>query len=129
VAERFRLSSSQILAGMCSDNGDLGRSMFRRSWFDSSRRIQIVKLRTMKRRSRKHARKWADNMGKEQVIRLLSFKSCVTCFQDFKMLKVESFALGPLETNAYLLLDPESNKAVIIDPGMNPERLIERIKD
>lgn len=45
------------------------------------------------------------------------------------MLKVESFALGPLETNAYLLLDPESNKAVIIDPGMNPERLIERIKD
>ena len=45
------------------------------------------------------------------------------------MLNIESFNLGPLETNAYLLTNPESGKAIIIDPGMNPAPLIKRIAD
>ncbi|MBU5442906.1 MBL fold metallo-hydrolase [Paenibacillus sp. MSJ-34] len=45
------------------------------------------------------------------------------------MLTIESFSLGPLETNAYLLLNPERNKAIVIDPGMNPAALIRRIQD
>jgi glyoxylase-like metal-dependent hydrolase (beta-lactamase superfamily II) len=45
------------------------------------------------------------------------------------MISIEALSLGPLETNAYLLKDPESNQAVIIDPGMNPQSLIKRIAD
>src|SRR5690349_9451875 len=44
------------------------------------------------------------------------------------MLKIESFTLGPLATNAYLLIHPEQNKAVIIDPGMEPKPLLKRIE-
>ncbi|NHN33049.1 MBL fold metallo-hydrolase [Paenibacillus agricola] len=42
-------------------------------------------------------------------------------------LKIESFSLGPIGTNAYLLSRPEENKAIIIDPGMNPKPLLKRI--
>lgn len=44
------------------------------------------------------------------------------------MLNIESFPLGPLLTNAYLLADSDGTRGVVIDPGMNPEPLIERIK-
>ena len=44
-------------------------------------------------------------------------------------LKIETFTLGPLQTNAYLLSvqDGETERAVVIDPGMNPARLLTRI--
>jgi glyoxylase-like metal-dependent hydrolase (beta-lactamase superfamily II) len=44
-------------------------------------------------------------------------------------LKVETFTLGPLQTNAYLLSvqDGDTERAVVIDPGMNPARLLTRI--
>jgi hydroxyacylglutathione hydrolase len=45
------------------------------------------------------------------------------------MISIEALSLGPLETNAYLLKDTESNQAIIIDPGMNPAALIRRIAD
>lgn len=45
------------------------------------------------------------------------------------MIKIESIALGPLETNAYLVLTEDEKKGIIIDPGMNPAPLLERIKD
>ena len=45
------------------------------------------------------------------------------------MLKIESFQLGPLETNCYLVINAETNQAIVIDPGMNPGALIRRIKD
>lgn len=45
------------------------------------------------------------------------------------MLNIESFSLGPLQTNAYLIYGEDKQKAVIIDPGMNPGALIKRIKD
>lgn len=43
--------------------------------------------------------------------------------------KVETFTLGPLQTNAYLLsvMDGEQERSVVIDPGMNPKRLLDRI--
>jgi len=44
-------------------------------------------------------------------------------------LRVESFALGPLQTNAYLLMDAEGKRAVVIDPGMQPARLVKRIAE
>ncbi|REK74650.1 MBL fold metallo-hydrolase [Paenibacillus paeoniae] len=44
--------------------------------------------------------------------------------------KVETFTLGPLQTNAYLLTvqDGEEERGFVIDPGMNPRRLLERIQ-
>ncbi|WP_248928428.1 MBL fold metallo-hydrolase [Paenibacillus hamazuiensis] len=45
------------------------------------------------------------------------------------MLKIETFPLGPLQTNAYLLSLPEEKRGVIIDPGMNPGALVRRIAD
>lgn len=44
-------------------------------------------------------------------------------------LSIEIFSLGPLETNAYLLRSEQSEKAVVIDPGLQPESLFERIED
>jgi hydroxyacylglutathione hydrolase len=43
------------------------------------------------------------------------------------MMKIEALSLGPLNTNAYLLSDPDTGKGIIIDPGMNPQPLIKRI--
>lgn len=45
------------------------------------------------------------------------------------MLQVESFALGPLETNAYLIKSEDTHKAVLIDPGAAPRHLLDYIKD
>jgi hydroxyacylglutathione hydrolase len=43
---------------------------------------------------------------------------------------VKTYSLGPLETNCYLLTveDEAGKKGIIIDPGMNPKRLIADIK-
>jgi hydroxyacylglutathione hydrolase len=43
------------------------------------------------------------------------------------MIKIDSLALGPLATNAYLLSNPDTGKGIIIDPGMNAGPLIKRI--
>lgn len=43
-------------------------------------------------------------------------------------MKIETFALGPLMTNAYLLINEEKKNAIIIDPGMNPQPLLFRVK-
>ncbi|MFF2480851.1 MBL fold metallo-hydrolase [Paenibacillus sp. NPDC058071] len=47
-------------------------------------------------------------------------------------MRIESFALGPLQTNAYLLtktVDGGGEIGIVIDPGMQPKRLLDRIKD
>ncbi|GAA0137325.1 MBL fold metallo-hydrolase [Paenibacillus sp. YSY-4.3] len=44
------------------------------------------------------------------------------------MLNIETFSLGPLQTNAYLIRGEEGGKAIIVDPGMNPAPLIRRIE-
>lgn len=43
------------------------------------------------------------------------------------MLTVETFTLGPLATNAYLLTN-EDGKGIVIDPGMEPHALLKRIE-
>ncbi|TCS94655.1 MBL fold metallo-hydrolase [Hazenella coriacea] len=43
-------------------------------------------------------------------------------------MKIETFALGPFMTNAYLLLSEDNQHGIIIDPGMNPQALISRVK-
>lgn len=53
----------------------------------------------------------------------------IDIFGEKQALQMEMFPLGPLATNAYLILKPEENKGIIIDPGMNPQMLIKRIKD
>lgn len=45
------------------------------------------------------------------------------------MLKFETFTLGPLQTNCYLITEETGKRGFIIDPGMQPKRLLERIKD
>ena len=41
---------------------------------------------------------------------------------------IESFALGPLQTNAYLIMNEARSQAVVVDPGMGPERLLGRVE-
>lgn len=46
--------------------------------------------------------------------------------------QIQSFILGPLQTNAYLLTTEAvtgEKRGIIIDPGMNPKKLIEKIQD
>jgi len=45
------------------------------------------------------------------------------------MLKIERFALGPLETNAYLILTEDEKRGIVIDPGTDESPFMERIKD
>lgn len=42
-------------------------------------------------------------------------------------LNIQSYQLGPLQTNCYLLTDESGERGIIIDPGMGPKRLLERI--
>ncbi|MDQ0060632.1 MBL fold metallo-hydrolase [Paenibacillus harenae] len=46
-------------------------------------------------------------------------------------MKIESFSLGPLQTNCYLITTSEpgaDEHGIIIDPGMNPKKLLDRIQ-
>ncbi len=43
-------------------------------------------------------------------------------------LSIRSYNLGPLQTNAYLLQGDDPQRAVIIDPGMNPGSLLRAIE-
>ena len=43
-------------------------------------------------------------------------------------LHVEAITVGPIATNAYLVGDPATRDAVLVDPGAEPERLLERLR-
>lgn len=45
------------------------------------------------------------------------------------MINIEVYPLGPLGTNAYLITHQETSQAIVVDPGMHPERLLERIEE
>jgi hydroxyacylglutathione hydrolase len=45
------------------------------------------------------------------------------------MLQIDGFALGPLQTNAYILMKPEERRCIVIDPGMNPQALLRKVAD
>jgi glyoxylase-like metal-dependent hydrolase (beta-lactamase superfamily II) len=42
---------------------------------------------------------------------------------------VRTLTVGPLEENAYLVVDETTRRAVLIDPGDEPERLLEAVRD
>ena len=44
-------------------------------------------------------------------------------------MKIEVLTVGPLEENCYLVIDESTNKAVLIDPGDEPERILEALRD
>lgn len=41
----------------------------------------------------------------------------------------EQFAVGMLQTNCYIIGDPQSQKAVVIDPGGDGDRIVRRVKN
>ncbi len=43
-------------------------------------------------------------------------------------LRIEAIPLGPLQTNAYLVVELERKKAVVIDPGTNPKALLRKLE-
>lgn len=43
-------------------------------------------------------------------------------------LKVETFVLGPFQTNSYLLIDPATSETVIVDPAADDQRMIKRLE-
>jgi glyoxylase-like metal-dependent hydrolase (beta-lactamase superfamily II) len=47
---------------------------------------------------------------------------------DAAELRVEAIPVGPVETNAYLVGDPATLDAVLVDPGAEPERLLARLR-
>lgn len=42
-------------------------------------------------------------------------------------LRIQQLTVGPLQENGWLLVDPESKAAVLVDPGDEPERLLEAV--
>lgn len=44
------------------------------------------------------------------------------------MLSVSSYKVGPLQTNCYVIIDQDTNKAAIIDPGGQSQALDDKIK-
>ena len=45
------------------------------------------------------------------------------------MLKIQTYTLGPVLTNTYLVLDDESGKAVVIDPAGSGHMLVEEARN
>jgi glyoxylase-like metal-dependent hydrolase (beta-lactamase superfamily II) len=43
-------------------------------------------------------------------------------------MQLEKYVLGPIATNCYLLYEETSKRGIVVDPGINPAVLIERIK-
>ncbi|SFI89628.1 Glyoxylase, beta-lactamase superfamily II [Paenibacillus sp. UNC496MF] len=44
-------------------------------------------------------------------------------------MNIETFTLGPLQTNCYLITEEAGKRAFVVDPGMGPKRLIARIRE
>lgn len=44
-------------------------------------------------------------------------------------LRIQQLTVGPLQENCWLLVDPESSDAVLVDPGDEPERLLAAVTD
>ncbi len=45
------------------------------------------------------------------------------------MLEIVSFTLGPAQTNAYLVADPETKEAAVIDPAWDGDLILARRKN
>ena len=44
-------------------------------------------------------------------------------------LSVRSVAVGPFQENSYLIVDDSSRRAVLVDPGDEPARLVKMVRD
>ncbi|HLB10912.1 MAG TPA: MBL fold metallo-hydrolase [Gemmatimonadaceae bacterium] len=44
-------------------------------------------------------------------------------------MKVQTLTVGPLEENCYLVIDEATNRAVLIDPGDEPERILDALHE
>jgi hydroxyacylglutathione hydrolase len=44
-------------------------------------------------------------------------------------MKIETFICGPLQVNCYLVVDEETNKAFIVDPGGESQRLLNYVNE
>ena len=42
---------------------------------------------------------------------------------------IERFSVGPLDTNAYVIADEETKHAAIIDPGDEPDRILDFVRE
>jgi glyoxylase-like metal-dependent hydrolase (beta-lactamase superfamily II) len=45
------------------------------------------------------------------------------------MIGIETFVLGALQTNAYLISDEAGERGIVVDPGINPKKLLARIAE
>lgn len=43
-------------------------------------------------------------------------------------MKIQTLTVGPLEENCYLVIDESTNRAVLIDPGDEPERILAALR-
>lgn len=43
------------------------------------------------------------------------------------MLKVKTIVVGPLGTNCYLAIDPETSQGIVIDPGADKEKILRAV--
>ncbi len=42
---------------------------------------------------------------------------------------LRSLVVGPLQTNCYIVADPQTKEAIVIDPGDEPDRIIDTIRE
>jgi hydroxyacylglutathione hydrolase len=52
----------------------------------------------------------------------------MTAIPDADRVNVQTLTVGAFQENCYLLVDPSSNRAVIVDPGSEGERLVDAIE-
>ena len=45
------------------------------------------------------------------------------------MIRVETLVLGGLETNCYLAWNPDTKRGFLVDPGSDPERILDEIRE
>lgn len=44
-------------------------------------------------------------------------------------MKIETLTVGPLEENCYLVIDESTNHAILIDPGDEPDRILDAVRE
>lgn len=44
------------------------------------------------------------------------------------MMTIKTLAVGPLQSNCYIVADEKSKKAIVIDPGDEPDRILDELK-
>ena len=44
-------------------------------------------------------------------------------------MKIEMLTVGPLEENCYLVIDESTNRAILIDPGDEPDRIVRAVHE